>query len=119
MHRVIAVVLFVLLACSGAAAGPLDDAGEAYDRGDYTTALRLIRPPAGQGNAKAQYDLGVMYAKSQGVAQDYTEAGRWYRKAAEQGNTEAQYDLGRVYDNGQGVPQNYAEAMRWYRKAAE
>jgi len=39
------------------AAGPLEDA-KAYDRGDYATALRLIRPLADQGDAAAQYLLG-------------------------------------------------------------
>jgi TPR repeat protein len=43
------------------AAGPLEDAGAAYQRGDYPTALRLIRPLAEQGNAVAQFNLGLMY----------------------------------------------------------
>ncbi len=40
--------------------GPLDDAVAAYDRGDYETAIRLIRPLADQGDADAEFDLGVM-----------------------------------------------------------
>lgn len=40
-------------------AGPLDDGYNAVDRGDYTTALRIWRPLADQGNAEAQYNLGV------------------------------------------------------------
>jgi len=43
----------------------------AYQRGDYATAVRLWRPPAEQGNAEAQYNLGVMYAEGDGVPQDY------------------------------------------------
>ena len=37
-------------------------------RGDYATALRLWRPLADQGDASAQYNLGVMYAKGRGRA---------------------------------------------------
>ncbi len=44
-----------------------------------------IRERAAEGDAIAQYDLGVMYAKGKGVAQDYVEARKWYLKAAEQG----------------------------------
>ena len=53
--------------------------------GDYATALQEWRPLAEQGNADAQYNLGVMYDNGQGVPQDYAEAVKWYRLAAEQG----------------------------------
>jgi TPR repeat protein len=43
------------------AAGPFEDAGAAYDKGDYATALRLWRPMAEQGNAAAQFNLGQVY----------------------------------------------------------
>ena len=53
------------------------DAGvNAYQRGDYATALRIFRQLADQGNAKAQHNLGLMYSKGQGVTQDYAEAMR-------------------------------------------
>jgi hypothetical protein len=73
-------------------------------------------PPLGP---EAQFNLGLMYDKGQGVPQDYAEAAKWYRKAAEQGNAEAQYNLGMMYYAGQGVPQDHAVAAKWYRKAAE
>jgi TPR repeat protein len=65
-------------------------------------------PIAEQGDASAQYNLGVMYANGYGVPQDYAEAVRWYRLAAGQGNAKAQYNLGLMYYNGEGVPQDYA-----------
>jgi uncharacterized protein len=67
-----ATLIATFLALSGAAAaGPLEDAIAAYRRGDYATASHLWRPLANQGVAKAQYDLGFMYANGQGVAQDW------------------------------------------------
>jgi TPR repeat protein len=74
---------------------------------------------AEQGDADAQFNLGVMYDKGQGVAQDYSQAADWYRKAAEQGNANAQYNLGVMYLNGQGAPQDDSQAANWFRKAAE
>ncbi len=91
----------------------------AYERGDYATALREFRPLAEQGDAVAQYNLGIMYSKGQGVAQDYAEAVKWYRKAADQGNADAQNNLGHMYSKGRGVSQDDAEAVKWYRKAAK
>ena len=96
-----------------------DEVMAAYQRGDYATVVRELRPLAEQGDAKAQFELGVMYINGLGVPQDYAEAARLYRKAAEQGRAKAQYNLGLMYDNGLGVPQNYAKAVKWYRKAAE
>ncbi len=91
----------------------------AYKWGAYGIALREWRPLAEQGNAKAQYNLGLMYRKGQGVAQDDAEAVGWWRKAAEQGDARAQSNLGVMYAKGQGVPQDDAKAVGWYRKAAE
>src|SRR4051794_23298177 len=63
----------------------------AYQKGDYDTALRLLRPLAETGDARAQFNLGVMYSEGQGVPQDNAEAGKWYRLSAEQGYAQAQY----------------------------
>jgi len=95
------------------------EGAEAYKRGDYATALRILRQLAEQGNATAQSSLGLMYDKGKGVPQDYKEAVKWYRKAANQGNVNAQSNLGVMYGNGHGVTQDYKEAVRWYRKAAD
>jgi TPR repeat protein len=91
----------------------------AYESGDYATALREIKPLAEQGYALAQYNLGVMYEKGQGVSQDDKIAVKWYQLAAKQGNAGAQFNLGVVYANGQGVAQDYKTAVKWYRLAAE
>ncbi len=116
MRRVSVSVLFLLLASLNlSAADDLAAARHAYDKGDYSTAFKVWLSLAEQGNAEAQYCVGVMYD----VAQGYAEAGRWFRKAAEQGRAEAQHNLSVMYHEGKGVPQDYAEAVRWSRKAAE
>ena len=81
---------------------------------------------AEQGDEDAQWELGWMYYKGQGVPRDYKEAAKWfrkeakqYRKAAEQGDGKAQLVLAERYSNGEGVPKDYAEATKWLRKAAE
>ena len=74
---------------------------------------------AEQGNAQAQFNLGLMYDQGRGVRQNHAQAVQWYRKAAEQGDAEAQLNLGNIYANGRGVRQDYAQAVQWYRKAAE
>ncbi len=92
---------------------------EAYERGDFSNALRIFRLAAEQRDYKAQYNLGVMYRDGQGVLQDDKEAVNLFRMSAEQGFSRAQYNLGWIYYNGQGVPQDYREAVKWYRMGAE
>lgn len=92
---------------------------EALKKGDFAGALKELIPLAQKGDAKAQENLGLMYATGRGVAQNWVEAEKWIRKAAEQGLAEAQYNLGLLYINGQGVPQNNAEAMKWFRKSSD
>jgi hypothetical protein len=65
------------------------DATDAYDRKDYETAYKLIAPLAEQGHAKAQFNVGVMYGKGQGVAQDYVLAHMWWNLSGSQGNRDA------------------------------
>ena len=106
----------------------------AYVQADFEETKLL----AEQGEAHAQYNLGVMYDYGEGVPENNAEAIKWYRLAAEQGNANAQshlfeetkvlaekgeafaqYNLGVMYENGKGVPENDADAVKWYRLAAE
>src|SRR5262245_21350868 len=108
-HAVAAIMLALSLASQGAA-GPFEDARDAYQRRDYATFLQLIRPLADQGDAKAQCALGSIYVLGRGVPEDYAEALKWLRLAANHGNADAQNSLGGMYREGQGVPQDDAEA---------
>jgi len=95
------------------AAAPVSTSGLAPD-------LNATRRAAEQGDAKSQYNLGLMYDKGVGgVAQNDAEAIKWYRKAAEQGDAKGETNLGMMYADGRGVTRDYAEAVKWYRKAAE
>ena len=84
-----------------------------------TTLNDELTKLAKQGDKKAQYDLGVIYSKGEGVSQNYEEAFKWYKKSAQQGYKEAQYILGFMYDKGKGVKQSYQEAINWWKKSAE
>ena len=93
----------------------IGQAAWADDVPDFKETLQA----AEQGNADAQFNLGVMYDTGQGVRQDYAQAVQWYRKAAEQGNAKAQYNLGLMYANGKGARQNLVIAKEWFGKACD
>lgn len=65
--------------------------------------IAAIQKFAEQGNAQMQYNLGVLYARGQGVPKDYYEAAKWLLKAADQGEAKAQTMLGLFHLSGRGV----------------
>ena len=91
---------------------------DAYESGDFATALREWKPIAELGDAEAQVNLGVMYMQGLGVTQDYKAALKWYTLAAEQEYALAQTNLGFMYAEGNGVTQNNARAYMWWNIAA-
>src|SRR5258707_5959183 len=118
LKRAIAAIVLVSAFAAPLAAGTFEDAVDAHARGDYAKALRLIRPLANDGNATAQFNLGVMYLTGRGVQQDYSAAALWFRKAAAQGYALAQSNLGTLYRDGRGAAQDDTRAVIWIRTAA-
>jgi TPR repeat protein len=80
---------------------------------DFETALKEWQPLAEQGDARAQFNLGVIYFNGQGIPHDPVKAVDWYRAAADQGYGPAQANLSFMYETGQGLLQNYVEAYKW------
>ncbi len=104
------VVVFVAVpACTD-----FDPGMEAYERGDYATALKEWRPLAEQGDAAAQYNLGRMYHEGEGVPQDDVQAHLWANLAAAQGNELARINRDRLTE--QMTPVQLAEAQRLARE---
>ena len=92
MRRILATLTVVgtLLFSAGSTRADWDDANKAFELGNFATAFREIKPLAEQGDAFAQYSLGIMYKEGTGVPQNDTEAVKWFRKAAEQSDSARQ-----------------------------
>ena len=80
---------FLFLFSSVVFGDDFQDGFDAYDRNDYKTAYKLWLPLAEQGNASAQYNLGVMYDNGQGVPQDYVLAHMWWNLSGSNGFKDA------------------------------
>ena len=81
-----------------------------YQQGDYAAAYAEYQAAADQGDAEAQYFLGVMHVNGEGVPSSPATAADWFRKAAEQGHTLARYRLGLLHYTGRGVPVDFSVA---------
>ena len=113
------VALSLSIICLAAPARADFQAGmDAYNQGDFKTALREWQPLADQGDARAQFSFGLLYENGDGVPRDYAKARQWYEKAAAQGDAKAQLYLGLQSSFGQGVPMDLVEAYMWYSLAA-
>ena len=71
---VVSLGLLLVVASSGCDGNGYEAGLEAFNQGDYTTVLNTFRPLAEQGDASAQFKLGVMYHQGLGVTQDDEEA---------------------------------------------
>ncbi len=103
MKKVLILILLVLF-CAGSVFG-----------GDFEDTFKKAK----QGDAAAQYSVGVMYKDGDGTTQNYKQALYWYKKAANQGFIDAQFNLGVMYYHGAGTTQDHKQAFYWFKKSAE
>ncbi len=111
--RRLPLVIALLVFSANAVRADFSDGLEAYDSGDYETALAEWQPLAEAGDPEAQVALAGLYLTGAGVAADPGEAARWFRLAAEQGDPVAQLNLGDLYSRGLGVARDLVEAYVW------
>ncbi|MFO7604643.1 MAG: tetratricopeptide repeat protein, partial [Gammaproteobacteria bacterium] len=113
------LILLVLAPVSSLLASPLQEGLRAYEAGNYPAAQRHWSPLAEQGDADAQYNMGLLFLNGRGVPQDERAAGEWFKKAARQGSADAQYNLGVLYYKGRGLARSSRDALLWWTVAAD
>ena len=115
----IAVITAALMALAAPALASYDTGWYAYTAGDFALAHSEWKPLAKAGDARAHYQLGVMYRKGEGVAADSAEAARWFGLAAAQGHSPSSFNLSRLHYTGDGVTHDHDEAARLAQQAAK
>ena len=113
------VAVLIMLMARATYAAHFSVGAELYEKGDYEGALEQWQVLSKQGDLRAQYRLGQMFAEGVGVPKDDRVALHWFRQAAEQGSVEARYELALLYSVGRGVPKDHARAAHWYGLLAE
>jgi TPR repeat protein len=116
MALVLSIVCLTSAACADIK--PAMDTSRNNRVKDEATA-KEVRKAAEEGDASAQYRLGLLYEGGVGVPQNYKKAKEWFEKAAKQGHVGAQADLGTLYLQGAGAPQSAQMAVFWFSQAAE
>jgi TPR repeat protein len=100
----------------GSAWADWDDGVATYAAGDYAKAYRSWFPDAEQGDANAQFNLGIMYGKGEGVPEDYVKTYMWWLLAKAQGDKEAAGNLNIVKKrmNTAQIGKAQALASEWW-----
>ncbi|TXH34769.1 MAG: sel1 repeat family protein [Rhodospirillaceae bacterium] len=109
-----AALLTFLTACAASPAwAGFQEGANAYNQGDYQTALNEWLAAANAGDPQAQNAIGALYDHGLGVLEDTAEAFRWYSMAAQQNYPLAMRNLGSMYAAGRGVPYSLQQAQLW------
>ena len=90
-----------------------------HEQWKYKRAEILVEQAAEQGDAEAQYKLGLRYDYGDADTLYAKDEFSWMSKAAEQGHAGAMAHLGSMYYKGKGVPEDRKKATEWFLKAAE
>ncbi len=114
-----AVVTVEAEANAGNAVAQYQYAQVRMSEGDLETATSFLRRAAQKGVAPAQYELGKLYERGQGVDKDMIEARSLIQKAAEAGHVSAMYDYALFLAEGEGGAKSEADAVTWFQEAAE
>ena len=112
------LVTLVLVMATSLVNADIGDGVKAWQKGDYKTAFTEWESIAINGDPIAQYNLGMLYARGEGVIGDMRQAWYWFIKSADQGYSESQSVLATMYRFGDGVERHIPSAIRWYTKAA-
>ncbi len=101
-----------------------EDGYEAYERGDFYQARIIWEAVGNQGDARALYNLGTLYAEGRGVNISLSNAEDYWNRAADAGNVRAMHNLALAHitsasalDQDEAATE-YAEALRWLEQAA-
>lgn len=90
----------------------------AFNANDFSKAFEFWSKAAALGDARAQNQIGNMYAYGIGVTKDPKNAFYWWGKAADQGEGYAQRNLGLAYSEGVGVTKDFTKAAEWLKRSA-
>jgi len=90
-----------------------------YTQQQVSQKFMYAQQAAQQGNARAQFDLGLMYAKGEGVRKDEKKAFSWFHKAARNNHVEAKFYMGLSFAQGRGVRKQAQLARYWFKLAVK
>ena len=98
----------------------VEAAVKVYRQGKFKQAMKMFEPLAKRSSARAQFYMGLMYGRGEGVLKDPKKSAEWMFKSAKRNYSFAQFLVGNFYRTGTGgVAKNDKQAVYWYQKSAK
>lgn len=89
----LALAIWLLLSVPALAQSSTEPGRAAFAAGDYAGAMAVWLPLAENGDAHAQFNIGLLYDEGLGTVASPDDARKWWRMAATQGLVEADHNL--------------------------
>ena len=96
-----------------------NQAASAYQNGNFAEAEKLWIDLADEGDANAQYALGIMHLKKEAQQPEDAIAFRYLVEAAKKQHVASMFNLGVAYWEGRGVSRQTEKALNWWEVAAQ
>ena len=112
-------LLFVFLSNAGIVkAETYSRAYQALEKQDYKTALYYLSFLAANGDARAQYNLGIMYRDGLGVEKDDIQSLTHFLEAAENGHMLGNYSVGLAFLIRKGSDIDAKAAIHYFKESS-
>lgn len=89
------------------------------DERNYVDAYSVFIREARTDSAEAEFCLGLMYARGQGIAKDYEAAMSWFEKSYDHGYKSSGYFLGKMFLTGLGTGKDPEKAEGYFESVAD
>jgi TPR repeat protein len=112
-------IFLVIILLVFASADIIEDANNAYIKGDVKKAIKLYKKLARDGSNEAYFKLGVLYYKGKYIKRDLFKAMKFFKNAADYGHDKAKYNMGIIYSLKQYRYHSYKKAYNIFLNLAQ
>jgi len=117
--RKITFIFIVLIAQVSGSSELENQAIQAYESGDTTTAIKLFKEMSRSGNGESSYHVGTFYWEGRGVQRNVLQAEKYLRISCQQGYKEGCFEIGNLYQNSKEYGGDFPRALRFYEKGCK
>ncbi len=112
----IRIFLLVILFVNTVFGSAFEEAQTALKNKQYEKAIELFRQSAKYGNNEANFKLGIIYYKGNGIKKDLSLAMKYFQRASAAGHLKAKYNTGVIYATKNYEKHDYKEAYKIFEE---
>lgn len=111
-------IIIIFIYISGVYGTLLEEALSEHKNGNIKKAVKLYKESAREGNDEANFKLGTIYYKGEGVRKNLDIAMSYFQKAAVYGHKKAKYNMAMIYSQKRYSKHDYRIAYNLFLELA-